>query len=191
MADREMAQDLAAFAAFLREQYDLPVSNWIGKPGWDETETAQIARALEILIIEPFADSKSRGLRDELGLRVDWQLSDLKISQPDWETSWQYALLADMDNASKAAAGGMMTPSDPRQFLLRIRYGQGIFGAFAAHMAEFFCERGPIPAPDELPQRLLKVPGLGSASGSFLAGLALMIEKLGFKAFCAYCEDRC
>lgn len=189
-AHRELERDLAAFATLLSEEYGLPLSHWIEKPSWDETDAAQIARALEILIILPFAEPRPLQALDELGSRKDWQISDSMIAASDWQTAWQYGLLADMDNASKAAGGGMMTPSDPRQYLLRIRYERGVFGAFAAHMAEFFCGRGPPPSLEELQRRLPKVPGLANCGGSFLAGLTLMIEKLGFKAFCAYCEDR-
>jgi hypothetical protein len=186
-----MADGLAAFGTLLHEEYGLPLSHWAEKSGWSENDKAQIARALEILIMTPIATVSVLAQPDEIGALRVWTLSDQMIASQDWETSWQFALLADIDNASKASSGQMMTPSEPRLFLLKIRYESGLFGVFASHMAEYFCDRGPVPETADVPLKLAKVPGLALAGSDFLAGLSFMVEKLGFKQFCAYCEDRC
>jgi hypothetical protein len=187
----DMTGDLSAFGRLLHGEYGLPLSHWAEKSAWSENDTAQIARALEILIMLPIAEPSPVAGAAPPGPLQTWSLSDQKIAGQDWETSWQYGLLADMDNASKAAGGQMMTPSEPRLFLLKIRYEKGLFGVFAAHMAEYFCDRGAPPDSAGLGSKLAKIPGLANAGGDFLAGLSLMIEKLGFKPFCAYCEDWC
>jgi hypothetical protein len=193
----ESDRGLEAFGALLEAEYGRPFAEWRDSAQWSERESLQISRALGLLLKEPIADVMERSLEDiaasETGARRRWLLDDAKIGGTEWEASWQWQLLADIDNAAKAAGGGMMTPSDPRLYLLSIRYSQDFFAILAGHCQEFLCDR-PGFAQDAdsaaVAERLSHIPGLATASATFLAGLLFMIGKLGQKAFCAWCEER-
>ncbi len=193
----ELDPGLAAFGALLEEEYGLPFAGWRDNPAWTDRESLQISRALGLLLKEPIADvaegSPAEIAASETGARRHWALDDGKIGGTAWEGSWQWQLLADIDNAAKAAAGGMLTPSDPRLFLLRVRYERDFFAILAGHFLEFLCDRsGFAQCADDaaLMERLRHVPGLASASPAFLAGAAFLIGTLGPEGFCAWCDMR-
>jgi len=193
----EIEQGLAAFAALLEAEYGQPFASWREAAHFGERESLQISRALGLLLKEPIADvvlrSPAEIAASETGGRRSWVLNDAKIASPAWEQSWQWKLLAEIDNASKAAGGGMMTPSDPRLFLLAMRYERDFFALIAGHLQDFLCDRpGFAQCADAsaVLDRLRHVPGLPDASPAFLAGMLLLIGKLGPKGFCDWCEER-
>lgn len=188
---------LAAFGALLEREYGRPLADWRDCERFTERESLQISRALGLLLKEPIADVVPRWADEieasETGGRHKWLLSDAKIAAPAWEGSWQWQLLAEIDNASKSSSGQMMTPSDPRLYLLTIRYERDFFAVLTGHFQEFLCERpGLAPCEDiaAVAECLRHVPGLRPASPAFIAGILLLISKLGPKGFCAWCEER-
>jgi len=207
----DLAAGLAALSDLLEQEYGHAVSHWAEAAAWGDLEKRQISRALQILLEAPIAEpvplSPASLASVEVGAKRDWKLADAKIEAPDWEQSWQWQLLAAIDNASKEGAGGMVTPSDPRMFVLRLRYERGLFAALAGYLADIFCERMaaqfPVADPDSartigglLPDLtsdqgalLQRIPGLEAASASLLAGILFMIDRLGPKAFCDWCDE--
>jgi hypothetical protein len=193
----DITQGLAAFGSLLEAEYGRPFADW-QDGAWTDRESLQVSRALGLLLKEPIAHVSARPeaaiAASDTGSRRDWMLDDAKIAAPDWEASWQWQLLADIDNAAKAASGGMMTPSDPRLYLLTIRYDRDFFAIIAGHLIEFLCERPSFETCIDMAtirDRLKSVPGFAQASTEFLAGVAFLIQKLGPKAFCGWCEERC
>ncbi|MGO9132623.1 MAG: hypothetical protein ACLP8A_01050 [Methylovirgula sp.] len=188
---------LCPFNALLEEEYGAPLAKWRDCSAWSDRESLQISRAIGLLVKEPIAEVTARSAAEiaasETGGRRDWTLDDAKIQAPGWEGSWQWRLLADIDNAAKSAAGGMMTPSDPRLYLTSVRYERDVFALIAGHLLEFLCERPQFADCTDAPTilaRLRQVPGLGAADPGFLGGLAFLIGKLGPKGFCAWCDER-
>jgi hypothetical protein len=193
----ELDQGLSDLSALLEREYDRPLGHWRDCERFTDRESLQISRALGLLLKEPIADVVSRSVDDieasETGGLHKWLLNDAKIAAPTWEGSWQWQLLAEIDNARKSSSGQMMTPSDPRLYLLTIRYERDFFALLAGHFQEFLCERpGLAQCADAagVIQCLRHVPGLEQASPAFIAGTLLLISKLGPKDFCAWCEDR-
>lgn len=193
----ETDPSLRLLNAFLEEEYGESIAYWHDRTAWTDRESLQISRALGLLVKEPIASVTARSAAEvaasDTGGRRHCRLDDTKIAARDWEGSWQWQLLADIDNAEKSASGGMMTPSDPRLFLLSVRYDRDVFALIAGHLAEFLCERpGFEPCIDDaaLRDRLRSVPGFAQASPTFLAGLIFLIGKLGPKGFCTWCEER-
>jgi hypothetical protein len=212
-ACEEMEAGHAAFGALLMDLYGLPIAHWAEGAAWNDLQTLQVSHALDVLIAAPISDSAeaSPGAlpASETGARRRFALSDAKIAARGWEGSWQWELLTAIDNATMEATGGMVTPADPRMLVMRTRYRSDFMTVLAAYLAEALCGRAllrwfeispeaarPIGrrAPEaamEQAAALRQVPGLERASPDFLAGLLLMIERLGPKAFCAWCEDLC
>lgn len=204
---------LVSFGRLLEAEYGLPIAHWADRSRWSDLETLQVSRALDALITAPIADVVSASPDEirasESGARTRRILSDTKIAGRDWEGSWQWELLAAIDNATKQEAGGMVTPADPRMLVLRTRYQSDFFSLLAAYLAEILCGRaivrlfaaepaaprslgGPLQeAAEEQAAALRQIPGFESASLEFLAGLLFMIQGLGSKAFCDWCEDFC
>jgi hypothetical protein len=202
---------LVSFGRLLEAEYGLPIAHWADRRPWSDLETLQVSRALDALITAPIADvvvaSDDEVRASESGARTRRILSDTKIAGLDWEGSWQWELLAAIDNATKAEAGGMVAPADPRMLVLRTRYHSDFFTLLAGYLAEVLCGRALLrrfeaePAASrglgallseaavERAAALQQIPGLESASVDFLAGLLFMIERLGSKAFCDWCED--
>ncbi len=212
--DREQLEaGLAAFGALLEEIYGLPFAHWADGAAWNDLQTRQVSHALDALIAAPISDiaeaSPGEVSASETAARRLLALSDAKIAARDWEGAWQWELLAAIDNATKAETGGMVTPADPRMLVLRTRYSSDFFTLLAAYLAEVFCARAIVQlfaAEPEAPRTLggllpeaaveqaaalRQIPGFETASPDFLAGLLFMIERLGPKAFCAWCEDLC
>jgi hypothetical protein len=191
----ELANALNVFGELLVAEYARPIEDFANAAEWSELDKLQLSRALEILIKEPIADCEP-ATEAEIGAsdtnaRRRWDLSDRKIAAPDWEESWQWQLLSDIDNSSKADSGQMMTPSDPRLFILRIRYSHDFFAVLAGHFLKYFCERPNAANMEDLPFVLQQIPGLANAGPAFIAAVVFMISKLGRKGFCDWCEDRC
>lgn len=202
---------LITFGDLLEAEYGLGLAHWADLPAWSGKEKSQISRALEVLILEPIADpapnSDAAIGASEIGARRTWTLSDQKISGADFETTWQWSLLAALDNATKNAMGEMMTPSDPRLFILKFKYQSEFFVALAQHFATFLCGRALVAAFDAAPSppraalmteacvgqaaALLQVPGFEAASPVFIAGVLFMISRLGAKSFCDWSLDCC
>jgi hypothetical protein len=211
MSREDLEAGLAAFVAVLEELYGLPIAHWADAGAWTDRHKLQVSRALDALIAAPISDIVEASPDDvgvsETGALVFRALSDTKITGGDWEGSWQWELLAAIDNATKEAMGGMVTPADPRMLVLRTRYGSDFFTLLATYLAEVFCARPIVrlfAAEPEAPRplggllretaveqaaALRQIPGLETAAPVFLAGLLFMIERLGPKAFCAWCED--
>ena len=189
---------LAAFGALLEAEYGRPFADWRDSRAWTDSESLQVSRALGLLLKEPIADVAAKALADietsETGARRTWILNDAKIADPAWESSWQWQLLADIDNAAKSASGEMMMPSDPRLFLLQVRYERDFFAILAGHFQEFLCDRPGLARCEDgsaVADLLRQIPGFQAASPVLIAGTLLLIAKLGPKAFCAWCEERC
>jgi len=183
---------LTAFDRLLREEYGLPLDHWTSLPTLDDRERDRLAKALEVLILQPIADhsdSSDEMRSGEIGSLRQWQLSDEKIAGRDWEQSWQWQLIAAIDNGTRNETSGMMTPSDPRLFLLRIRYGKGLFPALADYLGRIFCGRSGIRQAPDTGSVLRQVPGFETASPTFIAGLSFFIDKLGRDDFCDFCDD--
>lgn len=191
----EINQSLTAFGTLLETEYGRPFADWRDSLVWTDRESLQVSRALGLLPKEPIADVAARAPADsETGAHRIWTLNDAKIAASAWEGSWQWQLLADIDNAAKSASGQMMTPSDPRLYLLTIRYERDFFALLAGHFQEFLCDRPGLArcADGSAAADLLRqIPGFQAASAIFIAGALLLIAKLGPKSFCAWCEERC
>jgi hypothetical protein len=211
MLDREKLEEgLAAFGALLEADSGVPIAHFVQAEAWSDLETLQLARVLDALISAPISDIVEAAPdpipASETGALKRAVLSDKKIAAREWESSWQWELLAAIDNATKAEAGGMVTPADPRMLVLRTRYRSDFVTLLAAYLAEVLCGRalmrwfeaapeasrslGGLPdAASEQAAALRQIPGLETASPDFLAGLLFMIDRLGPKAFCDWCED--
>lgn len=86
-----------------------------------------------------------------------------------------------------------MTPSDPRLFLMSVRYDRDFFALVAGHLQMFLCARPGFAESRDAETRmalLARVPGLATASEAFIVGLVFLIDKLGPKEFCSFCEER-
>lgn len=201
---------LTAFSDLLQEEYGLPIGHWANIERWGDLEKLQISRALEILIKTPIADSAPLPTgADDSGAKRRWLLSDQKIAGGEFEATWQWRLLAAIDNATKSDAGGMTTPSDPRLFVLRIRYERDFFAPLADYFLKFLCGRASFPEMEADQSRappiggflpdlsldqaaaLRKIPGLEDANPAFFAGTLFMIARIGTKSFCDWCAERC
>jgi hypothetical protein len=205
----DLENGISVFARLLEEEYGRPINDWMGGT-WSEAQKLQIARALEILMMAPIAKAAplSPGSREaDLGAGRAWVLADEQISGSEWEETWQWRLLAAIDNATKGATGGMMTPSDPRMFVLRVRYESGFFAALAGYFAQILCGRGAFPLGEAsatrpggeagvLPENALEqaailqaLPGLEMAEPAFIAGILFLVDQLGPKGFCELCDE--
>ena len=202
---------LTIFGNLLEAEYGLGLAHYAGLPALGAKEKSQISRALEILILEPIADptpsSEAAIAASETGAKRTWIFSDQKIIEADFETTWQWSLLTALDNATKSETGRMMTPSDPRLFILKLRYESDFFVALAQHFATFLCGRALVSAFDSGPSpphaalmtqacvgqaaALQQIPGFEAASPAFIAGALFMISRLGTKSFCDWCLDHC
>jgi hypothetical protein len=207
----DLEAGLAAFSALLIEEYGRPIAHWAGPARWGDGETAQISGALEILIKQPIAEARPLPTdgAGEQSAALRWTLSDAKIADPAFEASWQWRLLAALDNASRSEQGGMLIPSDPRLFLLRIRYEHEFLAPLAEYFLKFLCGRSAFPTIEDdasrarviaglLPElslaqaeHLQKLPGFEDASPAFVAGTLFMIAQMGTRAFCDWCDERC
>jgi hypothetical protein len=201
-----LQQGLAAFSHLLEQEYGLPLAHWAVLPTWTETESLQISRALAVLMKQPIANSAAMTdaeiAMSETSARVRWTLSDAKIAGPDFEASWQYRLLADIENAQEKEPGQMAVPADPRRFALFISYQRGYFAILASHLQRLLCDRVKLPSftlvMDQVPSEeaelsvtyLRQVPGLESAGGDFIAGLVFLISKTGPRGFEDWCDER-
>lgn len=190
--------NLAAFGALLEAEYGRPFADWRDSSIWTDRESLQVSRALGLLLKEPIADVVARSQADieqsETGARRHWALDDAKIGGTAWEGSWQWGLLADIDNAAKSASGQMMTPSDPRLYLLRVRYSQDFFAILAGHFQEFLCDRPGFARCEDVSavaDLLRQLPGFQVVSQTFIAATLFLIARLGPKAFCTWCAARC
>jgi len=197
---------LSTFGALLEAEYGQAINHWIDLPEWGDREKLQVSRALEILILEPIADSAPAGGGD-IGAKRIWVLSDHKIAGADFESAWQWRLLAAIDNAAKCDAGQMMTPSDPRMFILKLRYEPDLFAALWERFAAFLCGRALLPqikadcskspgalSPEDLARHagaLQQIPGLETASPAFIAGMVFIFARLGTKSFCDWALELC
>ncbi len=207
----DLEDGLTAFSALLQDEFGLPIAHWAGPARWGDCEAAQISAALEILIKRPIADPTPH-VQDgagEAGAARRWVLSDQKIAAAEFEATWQWRLFAAIDNATKSGQGGMMTPSDPRLFLLRLRYEREFLGPLAEYFLKFLCgetsfpamEAEPAPAPAiggllpalslDQAEHLRRIPGLEDASPAFMAGTLFMIARMGTRSFCDWCAERC
>jgi hypothetical protein len=198
---------LTAFSALLEEEYGHPLSHWAQMPIWSDVESLQISRALAVLMKQPIADrtdvSQEEADASETGARRRWTLSDTKIAGTDFEASWSYFLLADIENAQDKDPGQMAVPADPRRFALFVSYQRGYFAILADHLERLLCARGKLPIvaapmPDQpsgedalaAADLLRSVPGLERASGAFIAGLVFLMSKLGPRGFADWCDER-
>jgi hypothetical protein len=201
-----LQQGFAAFSHLLEQEYGLPLAHWAVLPAWTETESLQISRALAVLMKQPIADSAamtdSEIALSETHARIRWTLSDAKIAAPDFEASWQYHLLADIENAQEKEPGQMAVPADPRRFALFISYERGYFAILADHLRRLLCDRVKLPsftidmdrppseAADLTVTYLRQVPGLDKADAAFIAGLVFLISKTGPRGFEDWCDER-
>jgi hypothetical protein len=201
-----LQQGFAAFSHLLEQEYGLPLAHWAVLPAWTEVESLQISRALAVLMKQPIANSAAMTDAEialgETSARVRWTLSDAKIAGPDFEASWQYHLLADIENAQEKEPGQMAVPADPRRFALFISYQRGYFAILADHLHRLLCERVKLPAftisMDQPASEeacltatyLRQVPGLEKADPGFIAGLVFLISKTGPRGFEDWCDER-
>jgi len=201
-----LQQGLAAFSHFLEEEYGQPLGHWARIPEWSDAESLQISRALAVLMKRPIADALELSEADiaasETGARRRWTISDVKIAGPDFSASWQYSLLADIENAQEKEPGQMAVPADPRRFALFVSYQRGYFAILAGHLQRLLCDRVKLPAfalaPDELPpdeamaaaNLLRQVPGFERCDDSFIAGLLFLMSKTGPRGFSDWCDER-
>jgi len=194
----ELAAGLARFDEFLQGEYGLPLAAWSQPRAWTARERLQLSRAVGLLLKAPIVDTQPLAGESDIGALRLWSFSETKFAASDWEQSWQWRLLADIDNSSRDESQRMMTPSDPRLFLLRIRYERDMFALVAGHMLTFFCDRaagaigveaGSPPSP-EIAAALRRLPGFETADMAFIAGLAVLVGKLGRTAFCDWCDER-
>ncbi len=198
---------LAAFSHLLEEEYGEPLAHWARIDKWTDAESLQISRALAILMKQPIADaSEADATSNETRAGRHWTINDTKIAGHEFESSWQYHLLADIENAREKEPGQMAVPADPRRFALFIAYERGYFAILADHLLRLLCDRVKLPAfatsqrlsPDQSPPAeamlaadlLRQVPGLEQADGAFIAGLVLLMSKLGPRGFVDWCDER-
>ncbi|WP_036262593.1 hypothetical protein [Methylocapsa aurea] len=202
---------LTTFSALLEAEYGQPIAHWAGLPEWGDREKRQLSRALELLILEPIADAESATpdaiAASEIGAKRIWALCDQKIAGAAFETTWQWRLLAEIDNATKGDDGQMMTPSDPRLFVLKLKYERDPFAALWERFASFLCDAALAPRIERKPPAasrallpeacagqaaaLQQIPGLEAASPAFIAGLLFVLTQLGAKSFCDWALDLC
>jgi hypothetical protein len=197
---------LAAFSLLLEEEYGKPLTHWAVLPKWTEVESLQISRALAILMKQPIADSAAMSdaeiAASETGARRRWTLDDTKIAGPAFSQSWQFYLLADIENSREKDPGQMAVPADPRRFALLTSYERGYFAILADHLSRLLCDRVKLPAFTIAPDQpasddavlaatyLRQVPGLEKAGGDFIAGLVFLMSKTGTRGFADWCDER-
>ncbi len=195
---------LAGFSHLLEEEYGQPLSHWAQIPKWSDAESLQISRALAVLIKQPIADAiEANAASNETDAQRHWTISDAKIAGDDFAASWQYNLLADIENAQEKEPGHMAVPADPRRFALFISYQRSFFGVLAGHLLRLLCDRVKLPAfaglsPDQPPpdqavlaaDLLRQVPGLERADGAFIAGLVFLMSRTGARGFADWCDER-
>jgi hypothetical protein len=207
----EMEEGIVAFGALLEAEFGQPIAHWADRSPWSDFDRLRIFNVLAVLVTQPLTDVVANSLDEvqasETGARTRRILSDAKIAGREWEASWQWNLLAGVENATREVAGAMVTPADPRLFVLRTSYGAGLIPVLAGYLAEILCARTRLGcfevettrdsggflsrAAAERAAALRQIPGFETASADFLAGLLFMIERSGTKAFCAWCEDQC
>jgi hypothetical protein len=199
-----LQQGLGAFSHLLEEEYGQPLEHWAHMAKWSDAESLQISRALAVLMKQPIADaSETEAASNETGARRRWTISDAKIAGTDFEASWQYRLLADIENAQEKEPGHMAVPADPRRFALFISYERGYFAILADHLQRLLCDRVKLPdfapplhdqpPPDEAVRAaglLRQVPGLEQAGAGFIAGLVFLMSKTGARGFADWCDER-
>jgi hypothetical protein len=202
-----LQQGLAAFSQLLDAEYGEPLSHWGQIEKWSDAESLQISHALSILMKQPIADAaETDAASNETRARRRWTINDTKIASPEFASSWQYHLLADIENAQEKEPGQMAVPADPRRFALFISYERGYFAILADHLLRLLCDRVKLPAfaapaqlsPDRPPSDeavlaadlLRQVPGLEQADGAFVAGLVFLMSKLGARGFGDWCDER-
>jgi hypothetical protein len=195
---------LAAFSQLLEEEYGEPLSHWARIERWTDADSLQISRALAILMKQPIADaSEADAASNETRAGRRWTINDAKIAGPAFETSWQYHLLADIENSREKEPGQMAVPADPRRFALFISYERGYFAILADHLTRLLCDRVKLPdftvsLPGETPPEdailaanlLRQLPGLEQADESFIAGLVFLMSKTGARGFADWCDER-
>jgi hypothetical protein len=201
---------LKTFSELLEQEYGQTLALLAVAPTWTEIDSLRISRALAILMKLPIADSAAMTDAEialgETGGRRRWTLNDAKIAGAEFETSWQFHLLADIENAQEKEPGQMAVPADPRRFALFIGYERGYFAILADHLSRLLCDRVKLPpfaepcvlTPDEAPSDdavlaadlLRQVPGLEQAGGDFIAGLVFLMTKTGARGFGDWCEER-
>jgi len=201
-----LQKGLSAFDAFLQAEYGAPLSFWAVKTTWSDLDSLQMSRALAAILKEPVADCSDETDTVETHAKRRWMLSDAKIASPDFQESWQYYCLAEIENAQEKEPGQMAVPADPRRFMLRIRYERGTFSVLADHLFRLLCDRVKLPAfkpdpylsaeTDPSEEALLaldllwQVPGLERAEPRFIAGLVFLLSKTGGRGFSDWCDDR-
>lgn len=202
-----LQQGLAGFSHLLEEEYGEPLAHWARIEKWSDIESLQVSRVLAILMKLPIADAaETDAASNETGARRRWTINDAKIASPEFASSWQYHLLADIENAQEKEPGQMAVPADPRRFALFISYERGYFAILADHLLRLLCDRVKLPAfaalvhlsPDQPPpdeavlaaDLLRQVPGLEQADGTFIAGLVFLMSKLGARGFSDWCDER-
>jgi hypothetical protein len=200
-----LAEGLKAFGACLDAEYGLSLAHWDTLEEWSERDKLQISRALGILMKEPIAEASAADPQtNDTGAKRRWDYSDARIAACEWEDSWQWSLLAEIDNGAKADgdSGQMMTPSDPRLYLLFVRYERDCFSVLAEHVQRFICDRKAFKtlpdassaSPAEIAVHtaalFCKQPGLDTASPALIAGLVFLVTKIGWKDFCDWCDER-
>ncbi|WP_020175196.1 hypothetical protein [Methyloferula stellata] len=209
MSDTEvfLQHGFAALSHLLQEEYGQPLAHWAQMPKWSDAESLQISRALAILMKQPIADAaETDAASNETGARRRWTINDTKIASPEFASSWQYHLLADIENAQEKETGQMAVPADPRRFALFISYERGYFAILAGHLLRLLCDRVKLPvfaapaqlSPDQPPadeavlaaDLLRQVPGLEQASATFIAGLVFLMSKQGARGFGDWCDER-
>jgi hypothetical protein len=202
-----LQQGLAGFSRLLEDEYGGPLEHWAQMPEWSDAESLQISRALAVLMKQPIADvAETDAASNETSARRRWAINDAKIAGAAFESSWQYHLLADIENAQEKEPGQMAVPADPRRFALFISYERGYFAILADHLLRLLCDRVKLPAfatptrfsPDQSPPEeavlaadlLRQVPGLEKADGTFIAGLVFLMSKTGARGFSDWCDER-
>ncbi len=194
---------LTAFSQLLEAEYGEPLAHWARLAKWSDAESLQISRALAVSMKQPIADAaETDAASNETGARRHWTINDTKIAGADFAASWQYLLLADIENAQEKEPGQMAVPADPRRFVLFIAYTRGYFAILADHLSRLFCERVKLPAFELIPDQpvsdeaaltaglLRQVPGLERADDAFIAGLVFLISKTGPRGFGDWCDER-
>jgi len=201
-----LQKGLSEFGAFLQADYGEPLSFWASKTAWTDLDSLQISRALGAILKEPVADCITETEGVETDAKRRWTVSDEKIASPAFQESWQYFLLAEIENAQEKEPGQMAVPADPRRFMLRIRYERGTFSVLADHLFRLLCDRVKLPAFKPDPQLtaeqepgeesllaidlLRAVPGLERAEPRFIAGLVFLMSKTSGRGFSDWCDDR-
>jgi len=202
-----LQQGLAAFSHLLEQEYGKPLSHWAQTGKWGDVESLQISRAIAILMKQPIADatdlSPEESAASETGALRRWTISDAKIAGDEFGASWQYLLLADIENSREKEPGQMAVPADPRRFALFIAYERGYFAILADHLLRLFCDRVKVPAiaglsleqppsDDAILAAILlrQVPGLEQADSAHIAGLVFLMSKTGARGFSDWCDER-